>query len=117
MNYFFLMAEEIREIMAQLGYRTMEEMIGQTQHLETNTRGMHYKSRGLDLSPLLTPAAELNPSAGIRNLTGQYHGLDVAKDNEMIAAAKPALEDGTPVVIEDSINNLNRTFLFGPTIN
>ncbi len=110
MNYFFLMAEEIRETMAQLGYRTMEEMIGQTQHLEANTRGMHYKSRGLDLTPLLTPASELNPSAGIRNLTGQYHGLDVAKDQEIIAKAQPALSDGTPVVIEESINNLNRTF-------
>jgi glutamate synthase (NADPH/NADH) len=110
MNYFFLMAEEIREIMAQLGYRTMEEMIGQTQHLEPNTRGMHYKSRGLDLTPLLTPASELNPSAGIRNLTGQYHGLDIAMDQEMIAQAQPALENGTPVVIEESINNLNRTF-------
>ena len=110
MNYFFLMAEEIREIMAQLGYRTMEDMIGQTQHLETNTRGMHYKSRGLDLSPLLTPASELNPSAGTRNLTTQYHGLDVAKDNEIIAKARPALDDGTPVVIEDTVSNLNRTF-------
>jgi len=110
MNYFFLMAEEIREIMAKLGYRTMEEMIGQTQHLETNTRGMHYKSRGLDLTPLLTPASELNPSAGTRNLTTQYHGLDIAKDNDIIAKAQPALNDGTPVVIEDDINNLNRTF-------
>lgn len=109
MNYFFLMAEEIREIMAKLGYRTMDEMIGQTQNLETNRRGMHYKSRGLDLSPLLTPAAELNPSAGIKNLTGQYHGLDIAKDNELIAAAAPALEKGEPVVIETDVNNLNRT--------
>jgi len=110
MNYFFLMAEEIREIMAKLGYRTMEEMVGQTQDLETNTRGMHYKSRGLDLTPLLTPASELNPSAGIRNLTKQYHGLDVAKDNKIIELAKPALDEGTPVVIDEEINNLNRTF-------
>jgi glutamate synthase domain-containing protein 3 len=109
MNYFFLLAEEVREIMARLGYRTMAEMIGQTQHLETNRRGLHYKSRGLDLSPLLTPASELNPSAGIRNLTTQYHALDVAKDNEFIAKAKDALENGTPVVIEGEISNINRT--------
>lgn len=108
-NYFMLMADEIREIMAKLGYRTMEEMIGQTQNLEVNTRGQHYKSRGLDLSPLLTPASELNPSAGIRNLTGQYHGLDVAKDNEFIAQAEPALERGEKVLIEGVITNLNRT--------
>ena len=110
MNYFFLMAEEIREIMAKLGYRSMDEMIGQTQHLQMNKKGAHYKSRGLDLSPLLTPAAELNPSAGIKHAQNQYHGLDIAKDNDIIAAAKPALENGTPVVIEGSINNLNRTF-------
>jgi glutamate synthase domain-containing protein 3 len=109
MNYFFLMAEEIREIMAKLGYTRLEDMIGQTQHLEVNTRGLHYKSRGLDLSPLLTPASELNPSAGVRNLTTQYHGLDVAKDNEFIAAAADALENKTPVVIEDVCTNVNRT--------
>ena len=110
MNYFFLMAEEIREIMAKLGYRTMDEMVGQAQHLETNTRGMHYKSRGLDLTPLLTPASELNPTANVRWMNEQYHGLDVAKDNVIIEKASPALEDGTPVVIEEDINNLNRTF-------
>merc|ERR1719215_1635194 len=71
MNYFFLMAEEIREIMAKLGYRSMDEMIGQTQHLQMNKKGAHYKSRGLDLSPLLTPAAELNPSAGIKHAQNQ----------------------------------------------
>lgn len=109
MNYFFLMAEEIREIMAKLGYRKMEDMIGQTQHLEVNRRGLHYKSRGLDLSPLLTPASELNPTAGIRNLNTQYHGLDKAKDNVLIEKAKDALENGTPVVFEEEINNLNRT--------
>mmetsp|Transcript_9607 Transcript_9607/g.19340 ORF Transcript_9607/g.19340 Transcript_9607/m.19340 type:complete len:1602 (+) Transcript_9607:111-4916(+) len=109
MNYFFLMAEEIREIMAKMGYRTMEDMIGQTQHLEVNRRGLHYKSRGLDLSPLLTPASELNPSAGIRNLNTQYHGLDLAKDNVLIEKSKDALENGTPVVFDEEINNLNRT--------
>jgi len=109
MNYFFLMAEELREIMAKLGYTKMEDMIGQTQHLEVNRRGLHYKSRGLDLSPLLTPASELNPTAGIRNLNTQYHGLDQAIDNDFILRAKEALENKTPVVIEDEITNINRT--------
>eukprot|EP00581_Thalassiosira_minuscula_P012171 CAMPEP_0183715274 /NCGR_PEP_ID=MMETSP0737-20130205/9570_1 /TAXON_ID=385413 /ORGANISM="Thalassiosira miniscula, Strain CCMP1093" /LENGTH=1599 /DNA_ID=CAMNT_0025944365 /DNA_START=168 /DNA_END=4967 /DNA_ORIENTATION=+ len=109
MNYFWLMAEEIREIMAKLGYRKMEDMIGQTQHLEVNKRGLHYKSRGLDLSPLLTPASELNPTAGIRNLNTQYHGLDKAKDNVLIEKAKEALENGTPVTFDEEITNLNRT--------
>mmetsp|Transcript_53217 Transcript_53217/g.79483 ORF Transcript_53217/g.79483 Transcript_53217/m.79483 type:complete len:1366 (+) Transcript_53217:107-4204(+) len=109
MNYFFLMAEEIREIMAKLGYRTMADMIGQTQHLEVNKKGLHYKSRGLDLTPLLTPASELNPGANIRHMQYQYHGLDKAKDNVFIEKAKDALENRTPVVIEEDINNLNRT--------
>jgi glutamate synthase (NADH) len=108
-NFFFLLAEEVREIMAKLGYRKMEDMIGQTQHLEVNKRGLHYKSRGLDLSPLLTPASELNPSTGVRNLTSQYHGLDKAKDNVFIERAKDALENGNPVVIEEKIENVNRT--------
>ncbi|CAJ1962869.1 unnamed protein product [Cylindrotheca closterium] len=108
-NYLFFVAEEVREIMAKLGYRTMEEMIGQTQHLEVNRKGQHYKSRGLDLSPLLTPAQELNPSAGIFNTTGQDHGLDKKIDNSLIVRAKDALENKTPVVIEDVVNNLDRT--------
>lgn len=108
-NYLFLLAEDVREIMAKLGYRTMADMIGQTQHLEVNSRGQHYKSRGLDLSPLLTPASELNPAAGIRNLTGQYHGLDIAKDNDFIEKAKAAIEHGERVIIEDECTNINRT--------
>jgi glutamate synthase domain-containing protein 2/glutamate synthase domain-containing protein 3/glutamate synthase domain-containing protein 1 len=108
-NYFFLLAEEVREIMAKLGYRKIEDMIGQTQHLDVNKKGQHYKSRGLDLSPLLTPASELNPSAGIRNLTTQYHGLDIAIDNKLIDQAKDALENKTPVVISEKIENINRS--------
>lgn len=108
-NYFFLLAEDLREIMAKLGYRKLADMIGQTQHLEINRRGLHYKSRGLDLSPLLTPASELNPSAGICNMTTQDHGLSAKKDNEFIAKASEALENKTPVVIEDEIENVHRT--------
>jgi glutamate synthase domain-containing protein 3 len=108
-NYMFMVAEEVREIMAKLGYRTIEEMIGQTQHLEVNRKGQHYKSRGLDLSPLLTPASELNPSAGVYNMTRQDHGLDKAIDNSLIERAMEALENKTPVVIEDQCENINRT--------
>mmetsp|Transcript_14199 Transcript_14199/g.20992 ORF Transcript_14199/g.20992 Transcript_14199/m.20992 type:complete len:1591 (-) Transcript_14199:142-4914(-) len=108
-NYFFMLAEDVREHMAKLGYRSIDEMIGQSQHLQMNQKGLHYKSRGLDLSPLLTPAHELNPSAGTRHLTLQDHGLDKKKDNELIELARPALEDATPVVIETDIDNLDRT--------
>jgi len=108
-NYLFLLAEEVREIMAKLGYSKMDDMVGQTQHLEVNKRGLNYKSRGLDLAPLLTPASELNPTAEIRHKENQYHGLDIAIDNTLIEKAKDAIDSGTPVVIEDSITNLNRT--------
>lgn len=108
-NYFFFLAEEVREIMAKLGYRRLEDMIGQTQHLEVNKRGLHYKSRGLDLSPLLTPASELNPSAGVVNRTTQNHNLHLKKDNKFIELAKPALEQKEKVVIEDETTNLDRT--------
>ena len=108
-NYFYMLAEDVREHMAKLGFRSMDEMIGQSQHLQMNKAGAHYKSRGLDLSPLLTPAQELNPSTGVRHLQLQYHGLDKAKDNELIEAATGALEDKTPVVIETDVTNLNRS--------
>lgn len=108
-NYFFFLAEEVREIMAKLGYRNMADMIGQTQHLEVNKRAQNYKSRGLDLSPLLTPASELNPSAGIINRTTQDHGLDKKIDNLFIEKARGALENKEPVVIEAAISNLDRT--------
>ena len=84
-------------------------MIGQTQHLEVNKRGLNYKSRGLDLAPLLTPASELNPNAEIRHKENQYHGLDIALNNTLIEKAQEAIDNGTPVVIEESITNLNRT--------
>ena len=75
-------------------------MIGQTQHLEANKRGLHYKSRGLDLSPLLTPASELNPSAGIINRTTQDHGLLKKKDVDFIKKAAQALESKIPIVLK-----------------
>ena len=93
------MAEEIREHMAELGYRTVDEMVGQTQRLEVNTSVQHYKSRGLDLSPLLTPAADLNPEANIVKMMSQDHGLDAALDNKLIEQAQSALNDKTPVTI------------------
>ena len=78
------MAEEIRGYMAQLGYRTFEEMVGQVQHLEMNPDVLHYKSQGLDLKPLLIPAEALNEKAGIIKSMEQDHLLEQALDNELI---------------------------------
>jgi len=108
-NYFFLMAEEIREYMAQLGVRSMDELVGRADLLEVNTAVLHYKSKGLDLTPLLIPAQVLNPSAGVKKLMEQDHELDIALDKKLVAMAKDALENQTPVLIESDVCNLNRT--------
>jgi len=109
-NYFFLLAEEIREYMAALGFRKFEEMVGRTDLLEVNRANMHYKSEGLDLSPLLVSAAVLNPDhTGIVKRQPQDHGLEDALDNQLLELAKPALEDSQAVFVELPITNLNRT--------
>ena len=108
-NFFWLLAEEVREYMAKLGYRTFEEMVGQTHRLEVDESLFHYKSMGLDLSPLLTPAASLNPDAGIIHTEVQDHELDMKIDNQILADAMPALETGTPVQIGYTADNLSRT--------
>ena len=109
MNYFFLLAEEIREIMSELGFKSMQEMIGRTDMLEVNKSVQHYKSRGLDLSPLLVTASELNPDSAVVRTTRQDHGLKDALDNAFIEQAAPALDRGEKVTIESDITNLNRT--------
>ncbi len=108
-NFFFLMAEEIREHMAALGVRSLDELVGRADLLEVDETALHYKNAGLDLSALLVNATELNPGAGIVKAVEQDHELDQALDNSLIEQAKPALEDGVPVVIESEITNLDRT--------
>jgi len=109
-NYFFLLAEEIRENMAKLGFRTFEEMIGRSDLLEVDRSAMHYKSKGLDLSPLLQTAPSLNPNnSGVYKVMEQDHGLDSVIDNELIEAARPALDHGEKVRLEYPITNLDRT--------
>lgn len=108
-NFFFLLAEEIREYMAALGVRTIDELVGRADLLEVDQSVLHYKSKGLDLSGLLVAASQLNPGAGIRHLTTQDHELDKALDNKLMELSKPALESGVPVTIVSEVNNLNRT--------
>jgi glutamate synthase (NADPH/NADH) large chain len=98
-NYFFFVAEELREIMAQLGFRTLNEMIGRVDRLDMRKAIDHWKAGGVDLSKLLhqAPARE---GVAIWNVERQDHGLDKALDHRLIAAAQPALERGEPVRIE-----------------
>jgi glutamate synthase (NADPH/NADH) large chain len=107
-NYFFFVAEELREIMAQLGFRTLNEMIGRVERLDMRRAVGHWKAQGVDLSKLLyQPPAR--PGVAIWNCETQNHGLEKALDHELIAAAQPALERGEPVRIERAIRNVNRT--------
>lgn len=108
-NYFFMVAEEARQLMAQLGFRTFNEMIGRSDLLVKRRALEHWKAQGLDFSRIFH-----KPSAGTDvatyNVEGQDHGLDKAIDHELIRQAQPALEQKQPVKIEIPIRNLNRTF-------
>ena len=107
-NYFFFVAEEIRELMAQLGFRSFDEMIGQSQHLNMRKAIDHWKAQGLDFSRILhKPKA--GPGVGIYHTETQDHGLDKALDNELIKLSQAALNDKTPVRIDLPVKNTNRT--------
>jgi len=108
-NYMFFVAEELREIMAKLGFRTINEMIGQTQVLDMGKAIDHWKAKGLDLTRLLYKP-EMGPDVAVYNCEKQDHGLERALDQKMIKEAAPALENGSPVQIETKILNTNRTF-------
>ncbi|WP_319797973.1 glutamate synthase large subunit [Nitrobacter sp.] len=107
-NYFFFVAEEVREIMAQLGYRTFNEMIGQVQMLDQSALVTHWKAKGLDFSKLFYRQKEA-PGQKIYHVETQDHHLDKVLDRKLIAEAKPALDRGAPVTIETAINNTDRS--------
>jgi len=107
-NYFFFVAEEIRELMARLGYRKLDDMIGQSQHLNMRRAIDHWKAHGLDYSRILHKP-EAGPDVALYQCETQDHGLDKALDNELIRLAQPALESGKPVNIDLPIRNTNRT--------
>ena len=108
-NYLFLVAEDAREIMAQLGVRTINELVGRVDLLEPNDAIHHWKSDGLDLTGLLTPAKKPRPDVGTYCTKKQDHGLERALDHKLLELAAAALEDGTKVTAELPIFNINRT--------
>ncbi len=107
-NYFFMVAEELRQIMAQLGFRTLNEMVGRTDVLEMNKAIQHWKSSGLDLSHILKPAEIVYDNTEVYRTIDQDHGLEHALDQEIIRLAQPALTEGKQVDIELPILNINR---------
>ena len=106
-NFFEFIAQEVREYLAELGFRTIDEAIGQVELLDTAEAIAHWKASGLDLSPILrTPDDRDEPR---RRVTVQDHGLEKALDNTLIALAEGALNDGVAVKLELPIRNVNRT--------
>jgi glutamate synthase (NADPH/NADH) large chain len=107
-NYFRFVAEDVRELMAELGFRTMDEMIGRSDRLEMRAAVEHWKAYGVDLSKVLYQP-EVGPDVAKRAIRAQDHGLEKALDNTLIPQATPALERGEPVEIRSPIRNLHRT--------
>ena len=108
-NYLFMVAEEAREIMAELGFRGINELIGRTDVLETRAAVDHWKADGLDLTPILTPALKTHEAADVYCTTQQDHGLEHALDNRLIEMSLDAIHHGKRVQLELPIGNTNRT--------
>ena len=107
-NFFTFIAQEVRELMAELGFRTMAEMTGRSDILEMTDAIGHWKAQGLDFARVLAkPTA--GPDVAVSHCETQDHGLEKALDNDLIAQSQDAIENGTPVRIESKIRNVNRT--------
>jgi glutamate synthase (NADPH/NADH) large chain len=107
-TFFEYVAEEVRELLAELGFRSLDEAVGHAELLDTRAAVGHWKAAGLDLSPLLA-VPELPPGAARRRTRGQEHGLDRALDNTLIQLCEGALLDASPVTLELPVRNVNRT--------
>ncbi|MAI31691.1 MAG: glutamate synthase large subunit [Planctomycetaceae bacterium TMED240] len=109
-NYLFMVAEEARRIMADLGFRTIDEMVGRSEVLKTDTAINHWKADGLDLTSVLMPASKPHENVGVICSQAQDHALEKSLDmTVLLEQAKPALESGEPVTIKTPIVNINRT--------
>jgi glutamate synthase (NADPH/NADH) large chain len=107
-NFFFFVAEEVRELMAALGFRTFNEMIGQMQMLDKQKLVEHWKAKGLDFSKLFHKPTENDPQA-LYHSTKQDHKIANVMDRRLIIESEPAIERGAKVRIETKINNTDRT--------
>ncbi|MDP7505347.1 MAG: glutamate synthase-related protein, partial [Nitrospinota bacterium] len=108
-NFFRFVAEEVREYMARLGFRSVDEMIGRADRLNIRQAVDHWKAKGLDFAPILHKP-DMGPDVAIRNVCGQNHGLEKTLDvTTLIPMCKDALERKAPVKLELPILNLNRT--------
>jgi glutamate synthase (NADPH/NADH) large chain len=107
-NFFEYIAEEVREYLAQLGFRTLKEAVGHVEMIDARKAVEHWKAKGLDISPMLeVPQNPYNQTPFMS--VAQDHGLDEALDNELIAQSQTAIADARPVNISVPIRNVNRT--------
>ena len=107
-NFMMFVAEELREIMAAMGVRTVQELTGRVDLLNISEAVDHWKARGLDLAPILARPPAL-PGVGISGTGSQDHGLEKALDNKIIQLVRAALDEGKPVAVDLPIANTNRT--------
>ena len=107
-NYFFFVAEEVRELMAQLGFRTFEEMVGRVDRLDMRRGISHWKAQGLDFSRIFH-SPDMPAQVARSWKERQDHGLDQALDHVLIAQSRNAIEQGQAVVIETGVRNVNRS--------
>ncbi len=107
-TFFEFLAEEVREYLARLGLRSLDEAIGRADLLDTAAARAHWKAAGLDLAPLLH-VPDLPPGAARRCVAAQDHGLDRALDNTLIQLAEGALDGGPPVSLQLPVRNVNRS--------
>ena len=107
-NFFFFVAEDVRDYLAAMGFTSYSEMIGATEWLDQQQAISHWKARGLDFTKIFAKPDVTGPVA-TRKVTAQDHGIDHILDRKLIAEAMPALEHGTPVEIVTKIRNADRT--------
>ncbi|MEK6802616.1 MAG: glutamate synthase large subunit [Nitrospirota bacterium] len=107
-NFFFFIAEELRQIMAKLGFRTINEMVGRVDKLKIHKAVDHWKAKGLDLTPLLK-MPEVGPEVSRYCVQKQDHGIAEILDRKLIEQCRPAIERGEKITLELPIRNLNRT--------
>jgi glutamate synthase (NADPH/NADH) large chain len=107
-NYFFFVAEEVRELMAEMGFSSMDEMIGRVDMLDVHDPADHWKAKGVDLSSILY-SPPVPGRVGRRCLISQNHGLDQALDHKLIDQARDALNSGTSIRLKMPILNVHRT--------
>src|SRR6185312_10206669 len=108
-NFFMFIAEEVRELMAELGFRTVNEMVGQVGALDTAKAAEHWKAYKLNLAPVLHEPESAFMNQDLYCSSRQDHGLDKALDQQLIVMSREALDSQKPVKFATKISNVNRT--------